>query len=168
MQFDAKWRWTFDDFKVLNSAYFKLTPWRRRSRHWLLVLLVIALLACVFSFWLGEKDLGWAFLAYVVLLLAIKFLLVPWGYRRRYTQQELDGKDIVLTADDAGVEVDAHHGETKFTWSGFPYVTVQDGHTILWQNLILGIAVPDRAFSSEQEARRFAAFAEEKINGQKL
>lgn len=166
MQFEANWQWTFDDFKVLNKAYFQLTPWRRRCKYILPLLMVLFFAVAAYFFWVGDNVGGWAFVAYAILLLVLKLVLAPRGFRRRYNQQQLEGHNIVLQADDAGVHLETHQGDTNYKWSGFPYITILDGHTILWQNLILGIAIPDRAFSSPEEARQFAAFAEEKTVGQ--
>ncbi len=167
MNFNAKWHWTFDDYQVLNRAYFSLTPMRRTSRYvWVVLIAIISVWGGVmFVAYQDWTALNIA-LTYLVLMLIIKFLLPPWAYRRRYKQQQLDGEEITLTTDAEGVHVKTPRAESHLTWQGLHTVSVLEGHTILWQNMILGIAIPDRAFATSDEARRFAEFAKEKVIGQ--
>ncbi len=165
MNFKGKWQWTFEDFQVLNSAYSDLTKARRIRKYLLPVLVVLVSLLAAFMFWSGDNVGGWLSVLYVVLLLGLKYVLTPWAQRRRFNQQDLEGQEVAIEADDAGVRVQTVKANSNHVWDGFPNVTALEGHTILWQNKILGIAIPDRAFASPEEARRFAKFAKEKSGG---
>lgn len=167
MTFEAKWQWTFEDFAVLNKAYGQLTPRRRIGYFFTPAIMVIAALYAGYSFYIADFFSGYIALSYVALILALRIFVAPWTMRRRYEQQNLDGEEIQLHASDDGLSVRTSKSDSNCNWQGVPFTSRLEKHTIIWQNLVLGISVPDRAFASTDEAQKFAAFVQEKVDGQK-
>lgn len=85
--------------------------------------------------------------------------------RMYYYRQRLQGLQIDMTADDAGVIAKTKASEVKISWSGIWRVDALDEHTLLWTDKVHAMILPHRAFESKKQAHDFTQFALAQTSG---
>lgn len=151
---------TLADYQVLSAQYFELTKWPRRRQwiFWIIIALLAALIG--FAIYLGDTWLIALMVLYLGIALATRYVVTPWAVRRRFRQQRLDDNSIMLTVTSDMIVVENVRHRSELKPAAIERVDRMATHTILWLNLMQGIAVPDRAFANATTAQAFAAYAE--------
>lgn len=167
-QYEVRYRWALDDYVVLSKRYATLTRARRASRVIHAIVDVALFAAAVYFWWIGERVLAGYFLALVVFLLLLVFIVAPWRRRRSFAHQRLGEFDIDFHADEDGFVARSELGEARNKWAMVRHVDDLPRHVLLWPNNRMGWMVPKRAFATPEEAAAFVALAKEKTDGQTL
>lgn len=166
--FDIRYRWTLDDYRVLSEAQARLTRTRRISQSVFWVFVAGLIVTGIIAVLQGERFWAVYFLGLGLLLFSIRVLLAPALRRRQFAHQHLGEYEIEFKADEDGFATRTEVAESQHKWASIRRVDNKPEHVLLWPNSRMGWMVPKRAFSSAAEAEAFAALAKEKTHGQTL
>jgi hypothetical protein len=105
----------------------------------------------------GESGVA-AALGYVAGLLSM--VLLFWVLQRRYLRHSLGDDspalaELHLRLDPDGIEATGPHATTRYAWPGIRELTEAGDLVVVWLDRALGIAVPKRAFASDEACRSF-------------
>jgi hypothetical protein len=160
----------FADYLALNRLMRRDSLWKRTQlvrvplAAALAVAGLIALQSAIYdrsvTRALGQLVVIWEFWAIVAASLPLVLILNRlelWVYYRR---QRLDGTTISVSFDDGkGISSESPVGSGVIPWSSMrKLVSDADAHVLLYENRMIGLCLPRRAFAGEQAFTDTAAY----------
>jgi hypothetical protein len=157
-----RFTYTYSDYQALNRLMRMDSLWKRTQfiRVPLAAALGVAGIVMLEAVFRGRDLLRtfsvlvatWQYWAFIVLSIPLAWLLNRlelWVYYRR---QRLDGTLITVIFDDErGVLSESPTGAGSIPWSGVrKLVSDADAHVLLYENRMIGLCLPRRAFASQQ------------------
>ncbi len=164
--------YSFADYQALNRLMRRDSLWKRMQfvRVLLAVAVAIAAIVAIHAAMngrsatraLAQLPAMWEFwvivAAFVPLVLFLNRLELGVYYRR----QRIDGQTITVDFDDEkGLASEGPSGAGVIKWTGVrKLVSDVDAHVVLYENRMIGLCLPRRAFASQQafdDAGRYIA-----------
>lgn len=162
---------------ILNRAdYMKFSRYSHKNHYFtkdktnnlpFLVLVMIFVVACVFTFRYFNATLPIIFTSFLLaVLLFITFALrlvqvlnkaIPDDNGFLFTERE-------YCIDEEGIHEKSIHGTSLIKWSAVQYIRTDGDLLYLYLDRIYAIIIPARSFASEQASQQFIQYVKSKID----
>jgi hypothetical protein len=165
----------FADYLALNRLMRRDSLWKRTQfiRVPLAVALAVAAIIAIHAAMngrsvgqaLGQLPVMWEFWVLIAAILPLVLFLNRLELGVYYRRQRIDGQAISISFDDEkGITSEGPSGTGVIAWNGVrKLVSDADVHVILYENRMIGLCLPRRAFASQQAFDDLARYVEARI-----
>jgi hypothetical protein len=152
----------FDDYLALNRLMRRDSLWKRTQfvRAPLAVAVAVAATIAIDAAMggrsvagaLGQLPAMWEFWVLVAASLPLVWFLNRLELGVYYRRQRMDGQVVSVSFDDQkGIMSEGPSGMGVISWTGVrKLVSDADAHVVLYENRMIGLCLPRRAFASQQ------------------
>lgn len=126
----------------------------------LLILLVIAAFVGFFTHYINMQALIWIFLACIILMFFIHYLLPFSVYRRAHTFRE---PELTLDFTEESLTIGTNRGKSRIPWQQFSHVVETKEFFYIYRSNKSFFLIPVSAFSSKAERISFSEMLQKRF-----